>query len=120
MAKVSSKKTEQTKPVYNPNKNYQWQPEDEFTLSGTEFSTLYNSLKEAALSPSGTSAANTVASYNILQGILVMGIEEGVIKEVLPPSEATLQDENPEPERPTKVRRGRTPKEESEGEEKEG
>lgn len=80
--KVSKKQT--TKPQYDPQKNYKWQPDDIFELSGIDFSTVFNTLKEAALSPTGTSALNIVASYNLMQSLLIKGIEEGVIVEVAP------------------------------------
>jgi hypothetical protein len=92
--KVSNSKKTTQKPEYDPRKNYKWEADDEFVLTGVEFSTLYNTLKEAALSPTGTSAANLVAAQKILQDMLVVGIEEGVIKEVVPPVETASPQED--------------------------
>lgn len=84
MSKIS-KKGETAKPQFDPQKNYRWQPDDVFELSGIDFSTVFNTLKEAALSPNGTSALSIVASYNLMNALLIRGVEEGVIVEVVPP-----------------------------------
>lgn len=83
MPKVSNKKKEEKalKPSYDARKQYQWKEEDEFAFSGPEFSTLYNTLKEAALSPNGTSAYNLALAYDVVQKALIAGVEVGLVTE---------------------------------------
>ncbi len=78
MAKTIKKKQET---VYDPEKNYAWDVNEEFTLTGQEFSSLYNTLKEEIQTSTGTSIHNKVACYNILHSILVENISLGNIKE---------------------------------------
>lgn len=81
MAKIS-KKQKQESPVFDPSKNYKWEPEDEFVLGGLDYDILYKTLREATLQPAGTSALAIVESFRILERLLVQGVESGLIKEV--------------------------------------
>src|SRR6476620_7660435 len=100
MGNKVSKAQQDVKPTYDPQKNYKWEADDIFELSGVDFSTVYNTLKEAALARGGTTALNLVASYNLLQALLVRGIEAGVVKEVVPET-APSPVENGEVKKPS-------------------
>lgn len=95
MAKISRNKASKAKPVYSDKKNYEWKPEDEFVLDGIEFSTVYNTLKEAALSPAGTSAFNIAAAYQAMQSIFVEGVEGGFITETVVPTQSDKTGKGP-------------------------
>lgn len=80
-SKKSKAVTVRKTPSYDPQKNYQWKPEDVFPLSGTDLSILFHTMREMALSNTGTAPANIVASYEILNKIIVESVESGLIKE---------------------------------------
>lgn len=83
MAKETKGKVKQmkAKPIYDPSKNYQWQKEDIFTITGIDLQILYHTLKEMALTPAGTAPANIVASYEIMNKLIVSSVESGLITE---------------------------------------
>jgi len=74
------------KPVFNPEKSYQWDPKDEFTLTGMQFSAVFNIFKEMALSRQPIPPKAIVDAYNELSGILQQGYEQGVVKDYTPPA----------------------------------
>jgi hypothetical protein len=84
-------------PTYSPDKNYEWEPEDTFELSGVEFSTLLNTTRAM------------MNCLSILENLLKAGIEAGVIHEkidgeqVLPPNG---QQDNPGPIRSNEIIEG--------------
>jgi len=76
----------ETKPTFNPNVNYQWNPEDTFTLSGQEFAFMYNFL---------LAKRNEInQQFQIFENKLIQAVENGVAKEVIP-NENTSQEEAP-------------------------
>lgn len=84
MGKVSEQKKA---PKYEPGKSYKWEEHDEFVLKGTDFSALYNTLKEMVERPGGMSINNisvgrVVECQNILHRLFVRGIEAGVVVEI--------------------------------------
>jgi hypothetical protein len=89
MAKRGPKPTKKVeeKRAFDVSKNYEWQQTTTFTLTGIEFSIIYSTLKELALSPTGTSAHSAVTAFNAIHAKLVLGIEEGVVTEAKPPDE---------------------------------
>lgn len=70
--------------VFDPQKNYSWQKETEFKLSGTEFSLMFNNLNKFltsdAISPKGIMALLDVGL--ILQAKLKDAVEQGQAVEV--------------------------------------
>lgn len=70
-----------TKLAFDIAKSYQWEPSDEFILTGDQFSQLYNSLKRGAFSGGGIAPIELVNCYEILHQLFVLGIEQGIIKE---------------------------------------
>lgn len=88
-------------------KNYQWQPDDVITITGAEFSALYNGTMNFMMSPVMTpNAMLGVADASIvLKGIVEQMIEKGIAKEfvrerdnvpLLPQDRVPVDDEMPE------------------------
>lgn len=76
----------ETKSKFNPNVNYQWSPEDTFTLSGQEFAFMYNFL---------LAKRNEInQQFMIFENKLIQAVENGIAKEVIP-NENTSQEEAP-------------------------
>lgn len=78
MAKIKEAK------VYDPSKNYRWEPKDHFHLSGLEFAAVYQALKNEVQFPGGTSALQKVSAFNILEGVISQAVEAGVAIEDSP------------------------------------
>lgn len=92
--KISKVQNAKAKPQFDPKKNYRWEPDDVFEMSGLDFSTIYNTLKEAVLKPGGTPAINLVASFNLATALLAKGVEEGIINEI-PEEQPPVKTEAP-------------------------
>lgn len=73
-----------TDPEYDPKKEYEWTPEDEFILDGNQFGFLINTLKNELFTPTGTSAKQKFDAYNILEEILKLAVKQGIATEKLP------------------------------------
>ncbi len=76
MAKVKNQ------PVFDPKKNYKWEPSDSFTITGQEFASFYHCLTQAMNTPGGAPAALWAESYGVVMEILKRGVASGIIEEV--------------------------------------
>ena len=83
---ISGTKQEESIEVskYIAGRNYKWEPEDEFVLTGEEFSTLVNTLILQATVPGGAPPISIVNSHKILEDLLIKGVEAGIIHENTP------------------------------------
>lgn len=66
---------------YNPEKLYEWEPEDMFTLDGKEFSMVYNSLLAYVNSAEVRKVMTMVRTFETMQAKFKHYVETGVIKE---------------------------------------
>lgn len=73
--------TKQVKPVFDSKKNYKWETNDTFDLSGQEFASFYHCLSQAMNTPGGATAALTAEAYGVVMAILARGVASGVILE---------------------------------------
>ena len=72
------------KPIkFDPNKPYQWKPEDSFIISGKEYSTILATLRSIL----ETEEANTIflaqRASDALHRALVTSVENGIAKEII-------------------------------------
>jgi hypothetical protein len=72
-----------TPPSFDLNKNYRWEPTDEFTLSGNDYSVLFHALKMSTQTPTGAPAQTMVDAYQVLLNLLKAGVEAGIVKEIV-------------------------------------
>lgn len=70
-----------TKPKFDPTKNYQWNPEEEFVLSGLQFDKLYKYAKYAYENPQDLPAVAKHEAFSILHALFVAGVEAGAVVE---------------------------------------
>lgn len=87
MAKVVKLNTD---PIYDPNKEYSWSPEDEFILDGNQFGLIFQALKTELWSPVGASAKQKFDAYLQLEEALRLAVKQGIAKEALPPIEQVV------------------------------
>jgi hypothetical protein len=73
-----------TDPKFTLGKSYEWEPEDIFEVSGTQFAYLLEATKKAATTSEGLTPTEVVSIYNIFHAFLVSGVESGIIKEKAP------------------------------------
>ena len=78
MAK-SIKKSVEKKPQYDPSKVYNWQPNDEFTISGSMLDILNKTLAATLQAPEAQKLINAYIAYSQLQMLIKDGVEEGTI-----------------------------------------
>lgn len=79
MAKVKTIKSK-----FNPEGSYQWEPDDEFVLTGQQFSFLFNTFREMALGRGSLPAHIFMDGNEMLLSILKEGFDQGVVKEYVP------------------------------------
>ena len=76
---------------YNPDKNYTWDRDTLFTLSGNDFGFLLNTIRAIL----GTEQAKQVLmadrANTILENIIAEYVEKDVIKEVIPESNLKIE-----------------------------
>jgi hypothetical protein len=87
MAKIKAGQTKS--PKFDPTKNYQWNPEQEFVISGLQFDKLYKYAKFAYENPQSLPAAAKHEQFAILHELFIAGVEAGEIVEYTEPEDAT-------------------------------
>lgn len=88
------------KATYDPAKNYAWEPEDKFVLTGLEISNINRALMAAASTPEFQKSITVYNGLLSFQKFFQSAVEEGLIKEQESPKsngqiEAPPQDEKP-------------------------
>ena len=66
----------ETKPTFDPSKDYEWNPEDKFELSGQEFAFFYNLINSKKVE-----ALQTLEMFKVLENKLILAVENGIAKE---------------------------------------
>lgn len=80
MAKVIKENT----PTFDPQKNYRWDPQDVFELTGQQFASIYHALNQEINNPGGTSIALKVEAFGVVMDMFKHGVAQGVITEQVP------------------------------------
>lgn len=70
---------EANKPVFNPEAQYAWKPDDMFPLSGAGLQILYNGLTEKLSTPESQEVLKAYSMFQVVQGILASQVEQGNI-----------------------------------------
>jgi hypothetical protein len=75
---------EQPKPVatYDPNKNYNWQPNSIFMFTGEEFGLMLNSLRSILNTPEARRVLVADKASQALESALARAVEMGMAKEI--------------------------------------
>lgn len=71
----------ETKPSYDPNKRYNWTPEDQFVLSGGEFGVVLNALRAILNTEEAAKILIANQANNVVEGALAKAVEAGIVVE---------------------------------------
>ncbi len=83
MAELRNKPTKQEKVAeFDPTKNYKWEPDAEFVLSGAEFDLLYKALRGNLQTPEFVAHVNQYEALKLVEKTFISGVEAGVITEM--------------------------------------
>ena len=80
-------KKAEKKPKYDPNKRYQWQPSDQFVVSGQEFSLILNSLRTFLARPESQAVLRAEQAHFAVEEAIARAVELGVAKEMPEPTQ---------------------------------
>ena len=75
--------------TYDPTKNYTWNPDSKFVISGQDFGLILNTLRGILATQE---AANVIMAYEAnkrIEGIIARSVEEGAIYEFKVPEQET-------------------------------
>jgi len=67
---------------YDPAKRYTWTPEDTFTISGQDFGLFLNTVRSYLSSEEAARFQLMVKANEVIERIMVSGVEADIIKEV--------------------------------------
>jgi hypothetical protein len=67
--------------TYDPSKKYSWTPEDTFTLNGSEFGLVLNSLRSILNSQEAAKILIANQANTAIEEVLAKAVESGVVKE---------------------------------------
>lgn len=81
MAKVVQVKGPKEPPVFDPNKQYKWEPTDIFEVTGQQLATIYHALVQEMRSVGGAPLLMKAEAYNVIMDVFRIGVEQGVIIE---------------------------------------
>lgn len=71
-------------PKFNPQSNYQWQAEDQFSVSGLELDILHKAVSAIVNTPEAQRVLAAYDALKITSEVIKRNVENGVIKEVPP------------------------------------
>ena len=75
---------------YDPAKRYTWTPEDTFTISGQDFGLFLNTVRSYLSSEEAARFQLMVKANEVIERIMVSGVEADIIKEVV--EEAPIEE----------------------------
>ena len=78
--------------TYDPNKKYTWTPNDQFTLNGSEFGLILNSLRATISTAEAARILLANEANQVVESVLARAVEADVVKEVVDetPQQANL------------------------------
>ena len=82
MAKVTAIHPQKSKPIFNPQANYQWDPNDVFEITGLQLAALYHCLIREVNDPQGASVALKYEAYSVIMELFKRGVEQGALVEM--------------------------------------
>jgi len=73
---------EEQKQTFDPNKKYQWQPEDKFELDGFQFSVMLNAIRAFLSSEDAMKVLLLKEASDNLEKVLAESVNSGKVKEM--------------------------------------
>lgn len=89
----SEQKVATPAPTYDPHKRYQWQPSDQFVMSGEEFSLILNNIRTFLARPESQLVLKAQHAHYAIEEILARGVSLGFVKEMQEPKKEKLGTE---------------------------
>lgn len=88
---MAKKATAQKEFTFDPSKNYSWEKDTQFTLSGTEFALIFNHLNQFMKAPITIESSFKLLDISmVLQQKLAQAVESGEAKETASTPQETL------------------------------
>jgi len=75
---------------YDPAKRYTWTPEDTFEISGQDFGLILNTVRAYLSSEEAARFQLMMKANEVIEKLMIAGVEADIIKEVEAPVEATV------------------------------
>ena len=88
---------------YDRSKEYSWQPEDRFEITGVELGVLSQTFRAILGTPEAAKILLAQQGNMAIEEILSRGVEAGVVKETVPPAAKKLVKVPDGPEPPEKA-----------------
>ena len=66
---------------YDPKKEYSWEPDDTFTMTGVQFASFYHCFMREMNHSGGATMGVKVEAYQVMMAIFLQGIADGKVKE---------------------------------------
>jgi hypothetical protein len=70
-------------PTFDPNKKYTWSADHQFTISGSEFGIILNSLRATLSTEDAARILLAEKASTIIEGALARAVEAGQVKEMV-------------------------------------
>jgi hypothetical protein len=74
----------EAKPTFDPQKQYTWNADNAFTLSGSDFGLVLNALRATISTPEAARILLAVDAHDAVQDALARAVESGQVKEKEP------------------------------------
>ena len=69
-------------PKFDPNKKYTWNQDESFTLTGSEFGLLLNSLRAVVSTKEAQTIILASKAAELIEEVLIQSVEKGIVKEI--------------------------------------
>lgn len=67
--------------TYNPNKNYGWNPDEQFTISGRDFGLILNTIRAILSTEQAQQILLAARANDVIEKMMAKNVEEGKIVE---------------------------------------
>lgn len=78
--------------TFNPEKQYTWQQDDVFEMSGKDFGLILNTFRAILNTEEASRVIATHRASVVMEAVLAQNIERGIGKEVMPPDVDTKME----------------------------
>jgi len=69
-------------PPYDPNKQYKWEPEDKFEISGKDFGLLLNTVRAILGTEQAAHIRLMLQCNDLIENLMAKNVEKGIIIEI--------------------------------------
>jgi hypothetical protein len=80
--------------TYNPTKNYTWNPDAKFVISGQDLGLILNTLRGVLATQEATNAIMAYEANKRIEDLVAKSVEDGSIYEIVDGQPMTMQEED--------------------------